>query len=205
MNRLFVKIKTDPRLKGTLFEISRKSKVGDTLDQMVNSMARLPATGEEKAAQDYQMIRLGSPKRILEKAQTFAQTGVGNNDTLLITTDAEAIMSQGVFEFEALSLEGQYVSVQDRRAPLRMPLERLRAHRDRKPAKAEPKAGPSAGMGPKPSQKPAPESQESANPFGFQSLGLDLPDPADKTGSPGKLKPGSGASTKKKLGSSKNQ
>ncbi len=200
MNRLFVKIKTDPRLKGTLFEISRKSKVSDILDQMVNSMAGLPGTGEENATPDYQMIRLGSPKRILEKSLTLAQTGVGNNDTLLITTDAEAILGQGLFEFEALSLEGQYVSVQDMRAPLRMPLKRIHARRDRKPAMAEPKASLPAGMESKPSQKSSPESQEPANPFDFQPLGLDLSGPADKTGSSEESKPGFGTGKKKKPG-----
>lgn len=178
MNRLFVRVKTDPRLKATLFEFSGQSRVGETLDLLISSMERMPQSEAQTVVPDYQMIRLGSPKRILERDQTFMQAGVGNNDTLVITSDAEAIMSQGLFEFEALSLEDQYLSVQDIRAPLHMPIVKTIALREKQQSQLGPPQQRPVETEP---QHPVP-AQDAQNPFGFQPLDLGISRPDQHAG-----------------------
>jgi len=120
MNRLFIKIKTDSKLKGTLLELNSGNSVKEVIDQIISNMEGIPRVDDSGQLLDYRLIRIGSPKRVLENSQSFLQENVKNSDVLLITTDPVGVMSQGLFDFEALTIDNQYTSVQDLRAPIRM-------------------------------------------------------------------------------------
>ena len=123
MKRLFVKIKTDPKLVGTLFEINGESEVCTTVDKIVYSMEGLEKVNDQGQCPDYRLVRLGSPNRVLDNKQTFGAAHIRNSDVLLMTKDADINTFDGQFNFEPLSVSGQYISVQDLRAPIRTPLD----------------------------------------------------------------------------------
>jgi hypothetical protein len=138
-------------------------------------MDGLPKENVPFELQEYQMIRLGSPKRLLEKPQTFTEAGVANNDTLLITADSDTIMSQGLFDFEDLSLESQYESVQDIRASLRMPLKKASDYINYKKLINENEMFVPMESESQPSNESLLKNKASDAPFNFQALDLNFP------------------------------
>lgn len=177
MNRLIVKIKTDIKLKGTLLELKSDNTVKVVIDQITSSMEGVPKLDEVGQLLDYRLIRIGSPKRVLENSLTFIQENVKNSDVLLITTDPIGVMSQGLFDFEALTIDNQYISVQDLRAPIRMlrkPVSdnkkvSIRNHQPEPPMGKAVTAFTSETI-------PDEKNKLGENPFGFQPLDIELPE-----------------------------
>jgi hypothetical protein len=120
MNRLFVKVTTDPKRKGTLLEVRGDRTVGDMLQHILGSMQPRQA-GEHQDARDYRLVRLGRPSTILDSDQVFARTGVANGDTLLLQIGSAIFTGAAFFDFTPLG-DVQDASVQDLRAPLRLPV-----------------------------------------------------------------------------------
>lgn len=200
MSRLFIKIKADTKLKGTLLELSRESKISEAITQITSNMEGIPRIDEAGQPLDYRFVRLGSPKRVLENDQTFAQENVKNSDVLLISTDPESVMSQGLFDFEALTIENQYTSVQDLRAPIRMFPQfssGVKKTAVKSPKSQSPDDGAPVSIPTEPNTTKE-KKKSSESPFDFQPLDIQLPDDEHRMDDQFRTKRTAGRSKKKK-------
>jgi hypothetical protein len=123
MNRLFVKVKTDLRRKGTLLEVRGDRTVQDMLQHIVNIMD-LKRNDAQGQLIEYRLVRIGRPSVLLDSLELFAKTGVQNNDVLLLQVGSTVLSGDSYFEFQPI-FSPQDVSVQDLRETLRLPLSSL--------------------------------------------------------------------------------
>lgn len=166
MNRLFIKIKTDPKLPGTLMEIKGENSIGDTIDQIV-TLHDFPLQSEEGVPYNYDLILLGSPKRQLKKKKDFVSSGVKNSDIVLLTTNSDAFLKGNLFNFLPLNLMSQEDTIQDLRAPLR-PLSQFEIAK----ANSQPKSQDHQA---KTEENDSAKKEDSPSPsFDFQPLDIDF-------------------------------
>lgn len=197
MNRLFVIVKTDSTLTGTLLELNAREKVEKTVQQIIQYVGDLHAPGSTAPAPDYQLVCLGNPKRLVPHDQTLGAAGIKNGNVLVLTQTPDAILTGGLFDFEPLSVALQDVSVQDLRALLRVPVKPTftgqtpvsEQHVAQPPMKALP-----ATDTPQPPPKPGVA-------FEFEHVDLGLPETGSNDDHPGKSA-GPTAGKRKKASSS---
>jgi hypothetical protein len=169
MNRLFIKVKTAPKIQGTLMEVQGKITIEDTIEHIVQSMDGLPKNDETGTLYEYHLIRMGSPKRILPKGETFTQAGMKNGDSVLITTNPDMILKQDLFDFIPLSIKTQEISVQDLRAPLRLPPAQITVGE-----KTTVQLFSDANESVVTTERIHEENEEKTTSFGFQALDIDF-------------------------------
>lgn len=176
MKRIFVNIKTNPRLGGTLFEINGESTVSDTLEKIVCSMEDMNTSNEHGQPPEYRLVRLGSPNRILDNHQTFINAHISNSDILLMIPDADINSYEGHFNFIPLSINEQDISVQDLRVPIRPPLARISSEKETTEVFPLRTSLPKSVDSPLPGNISSETEKTARGSFEFQKLDIDLPE-----------------------------
>jgi len=170
MKRLFVKVKTNPKLVGTLLEINGESTVHAALDAIVGSMEGLSIDDKKGQKPDYRLVRLGSPNRALDNQQTFGDAHIQDGDILLLIPGADIETIDGRFNFEPLSIIEQDISIQDLRAPIKSPQGLGFREKSTTPGIGPTDSALQAGAASEPTVAPSGEENPKLSSMGFQAL-----------------------------------